>query len=195
MRKPNAWVAIWSIVMLQGLVGSTVLAESGPGMYVQGSFAVQFPTGSLKDAYNQIDEDKEGLGGSLAIGGFLFDWFALQARAQVIDTRVEDVDGALKYGLYTADAKIYPLGLFTSGADGLLQPYGLVGLGGATLWAEDYDTETNFLFELGFGLDVMLSKNFGIYGEVAWQLITEDLDVDIENANLIGLLVGITYRF
>lgn len=41
----------------------------------------------------------------------------------------------------------------------------------------------------------MLGKNFGVYGEVAWPLITEDAAVDIDNANLIGLLVGITYRF
>ncbi len=178
-----------------------VVAPSFGGAYVQGAFALQWPTGDVKDAYNSGDISTNFLGGSLAGGAFLTDWLAVGGRVQIIDQRETTVNfvggtGSLLAILYSANVKLYPFNL--GGSGGLLQPYAIVGLGGQTTTATNCDfcsSDTSFLFELGGGLDVMLGDRFGLFAEFEYQLVTDYLSADIGSANQLGLLMGITYRF
>jgi opacity protein-like surface antigen len=163
-------------------------ADSSPGSYLQGAFVIEFPTGDITNLSN----DNAWYGGAIGLGSFLTDWLALQARGQIISL---GNDGNMT-AYYTGDAKLYPFNLLRGHANGLLQPYGFAGLGGATVWGDNINTSTNFLFEVGAGLDLMFSRNFGLYGEFAYHLITiDDVGFNITNANLIGVAVGATYRF
>jgi hypothetical protein len=189
----NRIAIVVGVLAMQAIAATSALADSkaedsSPGTYVQGAFVIEFPTGNMKD----LSTDNAWYGGAFGLGSFLTDWLALQARGQIISL---GGDGAMT-AYYTGDVKLYPFNLLGGDGNGLFQPYGFAGLGGATIWGDNINTSTNFLFEVGAGLDLMFSRKFGLYSEFAYHLITvDDVGFNITNANLIGIAVGATYRF
>ena len=143
---------------------------------------------------------------------FLTDWLALQGRLQFLSGPgasgtfdipwLGPVSGSVSTWnmLYTGAVKVYPFNL--GGGGGLLQPYGIFGIGGQTLFASGSagglsgsDSKTLFLLEVGGGLDLMLSQNLGLFGEVTYEYLN-DTEYDLDNsANAVGVNIGITYRF
>ena len=199
-----------SVLLLQiSVVGAaTADSDSSPGLYLQGAFAMQATTGDLEAAINSFGGDSNYYGGSLAIGYFFTDWLAIQARIQFLsgpgtgNLDTGGLDVSIYNALYTGAVKVYPLALLTQSSDGLIQPYGILGIGGQTLsvsvdglgpWATGGTTA--FLLEVGGGVDFMLSQKFGIFGEATYDY-TNDSDYSFSgSAGAVGVNVGITYRF
>ena len=202
-----------SVLSIQVSMAGAATAADGetPGLYLQGAFAMQATTGDLKDAIDTIDGDTNFYGGSLALGYFLTDWLALQARIQFLSgtgtgtfTPPPGLDISTYNLLYTGAVKVYPLSLLTGSADGLIQPYAILGIGGQTFTASldlgsgtwlGSGSTTGFLLEAGGGVDVMLSQSFGIFGEVTYDYANDSDFTITESASSIGMNAGITYRF
>jgi hypothetical protein len=68
---------------------------------------------------------------------------------------------------------------------GMIRPYALAGFGAANAKVEPSSIDaTAFAINLGAGVDVMLGKRWGFYGEVAHKFHTETLLVDgVTNLN------------
>ena len=189
---------VLSILMFQAAMALPALAQDSsdefkPGAYVQGQFAAQFLTGDA----SQIATDSGYYGGGVAAGYFLTNWLALQGRVNFIDSSSLIPNSFTT--IYTADVKIYVLNLLMSNANGLLQPYAIGGIGGLTtsenvlntgIWASG----TYFTFELGGGLDLMLTDHLGLFGEFNWQYVNLGF-TGVSNPNNIGINIGATYRF
>ena len=191
-----------SVLLLQiSVVGAaTADSDSSPGLYLQGAFAMQSMTGNVKDALEGNGSDANFYGGSLAIGYFLTDWLALQGRLQFLSgpTLPGAFGGTVDTWnmLYSGAVKVYPFNL-GGGAGGLLQPYGIFGIGGQTTFVSDLDalSSTLFLLEVGGGLDLMLGSNFGVFGEVTYEYLNDSTYGFDDSANAVGVNAGITYRF
>ena len=191
-----------SILVLQFSMGGLALAADGddskPGLYLQGAFAGQAKT--FDDVPDQIAHGTYG--GSLAVGYFLTDFLAVQGRLGFISSPFDVPAVSMWQMQYTAGVKLYPFNLGGS-AGGLLQPYGIAALGGQTLFQSGHDTltssETYLLVELGGGLDLMLSKSLGLFGEVTYNYLNHSKNnwwqADSYSGNGMGWQVGITYRF
>ena len=193
---------------------ATAQNESKPGLYLQGAFATQITTGNQKQSIEDNGGDTNFYGGSVAVGYFLADWLAVQARIQFLsgpgtgDIDTAGVDITMYNVLYTGAVKLYPLALLTQSADGPIQPYAIFGVGGQTFSISDsyfsidpgdryYPTSnTNFLLEAGAGIDVMFSQNFGLFGEATYEYIDwEGFNLVGNKVSAVGVNVGITYRF
>ena len=191
---------VLSILMFQAAMALPALAQSSsdefkPGAYVQGQFAGQFLTGNVSDIVKGGGFDTGYYGGGIAAGYFLTNWLALQARANFLSSPFPDIMTVI----YTVDAKLYVLNLFMRDANGLLQPYAIAGLGGYSSIGTDFGlpfaADTQFTFELGAGLDLMLTNHFGLFGEFNWQYINLPSGAGISDPNNIGINIGATYRF
>ena len=184
-------------------MGGLALAADGddskPGLYLQGAFAMQATTGNVKTALESVGSSSNFYGGSLAVGYFITDWLAVQGRVQLLSGPSQSSLVTTWNMLYSGAVKVYPLNLGGSD-DGFLQPYGIIGIGGQTLFASAggfTDSTTAFLLEVGGGLDLMLTQDFGLFGEVTYEYLN-DSDYsfnDSTSTNAIGLNVGISYRF
>ena len=196
-----------SVLLLQlSVVGAaTADGDSSPGLYLQGAFAMQATTGDVKDALESVGSDANFYGGSLAVGYFMTDWLAVQARLQFLSGPNGSAGGGVTLDtwnmLYTGAVKVYPFNL-GGGAGGLLQPYGIFGIGGQTLFGtlsggglSATDSDTAFLIEVGGGLDLMLGSNFGVFGEVTYEYLNDNSLGFDDSTNAVGVNAGITYRF
>ena len=190
---------VLSILMFQAAMALPALAQDSsdefkPGAYVQAQFAAQFLTGDA----SQLTTDSGYYGGGVAGGYFLTHWLAVQGRANFISNG-SGADSLT--AIYTADVKLYVLNLFMGDANGLLQPYAIAGLGGFSIIGTNtnlpFDSETYFTFELGGGLDLMLTNHFGLFGEFNWQYVDTGpiLNTNVNSPNNIGINFGATYRF
>ena len=196
---------VLSILMFQAAMALPALAQSSsdefkPGAYVQGQFAAQFLTGNVSDIVKAGGFDTGYYGGGIAAGYFLTNWLALQARANFVSNgSVNGISLDSLTAIYTVDAKLYVLNLFMRDANGLLQPYAIAGLGGYSSIGTDFGlpfaADTQFTFELGAGLDLMLTNHFGLFGEFNWQYINLPSGAGISDPNNIGINIGATYRF
>ena len=193
---------VLSILIFQAAMALPALAQDSsdefkPGAYVQGQFAAQFLTGDASDLFKNNGLDTGYYGGGIAAGYFLTNWLALQARANFLSSPFPEVMTVI----YTVDAKLYVLNLFMRDANGLLQPYAIAGLGGfsiiGTNFNQAFNADTWFTFELGGGLDLMLTNHFGLFGEFNWQYVDTGpiLNTNINSPNNIGINFGATYRF
>ncbi|MEE3328601.1 MAG: outer membrane beta-barrel protein [Myxococcota bacterium] len=220
-----------SVLVLQFSVSGLIFAADAPkpGLYLQGAFTGQADT--FSDVGESRDSGKTAYGGSFAVGYFITKWLAVQGRVGVISNPIDlyNVDfTGWQCGVgnstcsswqlqYTAGVKIYPLSLLTQNASGLFQPYAIGALGGQTqfirtdnlppgvnVWTTS--SSTYFLLELGGGLDLMLTRNFGFFGEVTYDYLnfssSSYLGIPIESSerrdwsgNGVGWQVGVTYRF
>ena len=166
---------------------------------------MQATTGDLKKAINELEADANFYGGSLAVGYFMTDWLALQARVQFLSgTGIGDtpnpanLDVSTYNVLYTGAVKLYPLALLTQNAGGQIQPYAIFGIGGqSTLVSVDFfgTGTTAFLLEVGGGLDLMFNSNFGVFGEVTYNYLNNTNFGFSETASAVGVNAGITYHF
>ena len=192
------------LLQLSAVGAATADGDSSPGLYVQGAFAMQATTGDVKDGLESFGSDANFYGGSLALGYFVTDWMAIQARLQFLSGPNASMLGASLDTwnmLYSGAVKVYPFNLGGS-AGGLLQPYGIFGIGGQTLFAtasggglSATDSETAFLLEVGGGLDLMLSNHVGVFGEVTYEYLnSSSLGFD-GSTNAVGVNIGVTYRF
>ena len=77
----------------------------------------------------------------------------------------------------------------------MIEPYILAGTGGETRFGGEGGTGTSFVFELGAGLDIMLGDHLGLFGQFAWELVTDSPSSDISDASQIGVTTGLIYRF
>ena len=184
------------LLQLSAVGAATADGDSSPGLYVQGAFAMQASTGDVKDALESAGSDANFYGGSLALGYFVTDWMAVQARLQFLSG---PSDGAIDTWnmLYSGAVKVYPFNL-GGGAGGLLQPYGIFGIGGQTLFASDSGvdgSQTAFLLEVGGGLDLMLSNHLGVFGEVTYEYLNDSSYGFSDSTNAVGVNIGVTYRF
>ena len=184
------------LLQLSAVGAASADGESSPGLYVQGAFAMQASTGDVKDALESAGSDANFYGGSLALGYFVTDWMAVQARLQFLSG---PSDGAIDTWnmLYSGAVKVYPFNL-GGGAGGLLQPYGIFGIGGQTLFASDSGvdgSQTAFLLEVGGGLDLMLSNHLGVFGEVTYEYLNDSSYGFSDSTNAVGVNIGVTYRF
>ena len=198
---------VLSILMFQAAMALPALAQDSsdefkPGAYVQGQFAAQFLTGDASDVFKSGGFDTGFYGGGIAAGYFLTNWLALQARANFISNgSVGGVSLDSLTAIYTVDAKLYVLNLFMRDANGLLQPYAIAGLGGYSIVGTNtnlpFNADTYFTFELGAGLDLMLTNHFGLFGEFNWQYVDTGpiLNTNVNSPNNIGINIGATYRF
>ena len=191
-----------AFVVLAILVIPSLAEASRPGPYVQGAFVMQWLTGDAKTKWDNRfpGSSNDYLGGSLAGGYFIFEWLAFGARLQIIDQRAVESGSTQMAALYAGQVKLYPLQI--GGSGGLLEPYLTSGFGAQTTFGTNCSdcSDTNFLFELGAGLDIMFTSQWGLFAEFDYQLVTSvtDADVDsfdVENENQLGFLMGITYRF
>ncbi|MAJ62083.1 MAG: hypothetical protein CBC48_20400 [bacterium TMED88] len=106
--------------------------------------------------------------------------------------------------IYGAQAKVYPLNLLTDGNGGLLQPYAFGGVGGysislsPTLGGQKTSARgADWLtLEVGAGLDLMVTRHIGVFGEINWQYVNVSSNgLALNSPNNLGLNLGATYRF
>ena len=94
------------------------------------------------------------------------------------------------------ETKLYPLNIRkTRRKSQMIEPYILAGTGGETRFGSEEGTGTSFVFELGAGLDIMLGDHLGLFGQFAWELVTDSPSSDISDASQIGVTTGLIYRF
>ncbi|MDG2048610.1 MAG: outer membrane beta-barrel protein [Myxococcota bacterium] len=124
---------------------------------------------------------------------------ALGLERKVYDGRIDSTTF-----IYGAQAKVYPLNLLTGGNGGLLQPYAFGGIGGYSIslspTLEGQKTSARgadwLTLEIGAGLDLMVSRHVGVFGEINWQYVNVSSNgLPVNSPNNLGLNLGVTYRF
>jgi opacity protein-like surface antigen len=90
----------------------------------------------------------------------------------------------------TLNAKWYPL-------TGVIQPYGVIGIGGGWFEIERIgsqpgsDTTNEFVFRGGVGVDMRLGSHVTFYGEVTYLGATGEFD----GSGAVPVVAGVQYRF
>ena len=172
----------------KGIKKSVPYGQKKTTAYIQGGLALQFPVGEL----GRVSESDVWFGGSLALGRFIEPWLAIQARGAFIHIDRTETNNAL----YLVETKLYPLNIRkTRRKSQMIEPYILAGTGGETRFGSGEGTGTSFVFELGAGLDIMLGDRLGLFGQFAWELVTDSPSSDISDASQIGVTTGLIYRF
>ncbi len=139
---------------------------------------VTFPTGDYSDATDTGWLGTAGIG--VNIGG---------SGAAVFG---EGIYGQNSFaGTADGNAKLFgAMGglIYRAGDPANVGPYGFVGGGLLVVDPSDGDSESNFGYEVGIGLDVPTSGNVGFWFEVRYMGSTGSDTVD---ANIFGILAGI----
>jgi opacity protein-like surface antigen len=177
MRKTRFLLAA-----LVALAAQTALAQdyARPGMYAQGNFVIGIE--SFDDVPSSFVDTAYGVSGRI---GYRMDpRFAIESQFEYSGD-FSDISGLDLTGkLVTINGKFYFL-------QEQLQPYALAGIGGA--WA-DFDPgpdEDAFVVKVGGGLDFYLSENWGLNGEIVYNIGTGDLD----GFSYTGIGLGAFLRF
>jgi hypothetical protein len=175
-------VSILSLIFLAGpsMAQSWTSGESGPvGYEYEGIYAQFGATIGVIEFDNRRDADAGG--GFTLTGGYrLLSWLSGEANVTYVGGgNAEGPGGDASFYAFTFGPKFYPLGpVKDSPIPELIQPYGLVGLGGGEFKVDDtnYD-KTSFIARFLLGVDFWLSDHFGGFIEGGYHVAAES-DVD-----------------
>ena len=161
--------------------------------YFGGGFNYSFE--NFKDEMDIGDWDNT-YGFDLKAGYFFSEYFALEAMFQYLDDFEHSESGVIYsppyyYSYeYDADVSLYNFTINGKGfipIKGIVKPYGILGFGYA--WGEakqklrigiisdtNTEKESDLCGRIGAGLDIFLSKQFALEGEVSYFMGFNDLD-------------------
>lgn len=131
--------------------------EAAKGFYLQGGFAV---------VKTNLGAGKASLGVDVAGGYRFLPWLGADADVYFA---ARDLGGGQKprqFGV-TFNGKIYPIGLLAPKTLDFLQPYVVMGLGGGNYRIKDAGGTGTFIFRLGAGVDLMITRHIGLYTDAS----------------------------
>jgi opacity protein-like surface antigen len=173
-----------------GLLPQSATAQSGndyasPGGYVGGALALGFE--NFSGAITTGDFDT-GVGFDFWVGGRLMKFLALEGQLQYIPgVKSTSTSREFKPLVYTGNLKGYlPLGRF--------QPYGLIGIGGMTLYVDSTSPNvdrSDFVARFGAGLEFYITES--IAAVAAWNYILGTGSLDGNDFNTLSL--GAQFKF
>ena len=178
-----------------GLLPQSATAQSGkdyasPGGYVGGAVALGFEnfSGPFTSGPFASGDFDTGVGFDFWVGGRLMKFLALEGQLQYIPgVKSSSTSREFKPLVYTGNVKGYlPLGRF--------QPYGLIGIGGMTLFVDSTSPNvdrSDFVARFGAGLEFYVTEN--IAAVAGWSYILGTGSLDGSDFNTLSL--GAQFKF
>ena len=149
------------------------------------------------DDLGTFDVDSNASGGFTLAGGYRFlPWLSAEANFTYLgggDVEVRNRNvGDGEFFAFTFGPKIYPLGALTTDAiPDIIQPYGLIQIGGGQFEIDDTSyEEDSFIARFIIGFDVWMTDHVGFFVEGGGDAASED---DVDGVGI--FTVGGQYRF
>ncbi|HPG25505.1 MAG: porin family protein [Spirochaetaceae bacterium] len=164
-------------------------------------YAFEGPYAQFGIAVGRIDfdgnVDSDASGGFTMTGGYRFlPWLSAEANFTYLgggDVEVRNRNvGDGEFFAFTFGPKIYPLGALTTDAiPDIIQPYGLIQIGGGQFEIDDTSyEEDSFIARFIIGFDVWMTDHVGFFVEGGGDAASED---DVDGVGI--FTVGGQYRF
>ncbi len=150
------------------------------GAFLWAGAGLAIPMGDYGDATDAGWLGTAGVGVNVGDSGFGVFGEGMYGQNSLTSTSPGLDDGNVK--VFGAMAGV----IYRAGDPSTVGPYAFGGGGLLVVDVVDLDSESNFGFEFGVGLDVPLGGNFGVWIEGRYLGSTGDTDVDI-----IGILAGV----
>jgi len=182
-------------VAVAGLLPQSASAQSGndyasPGTYLGGALALGFEnfSGPSTSGVSTSGDFDTGVGFDFWVGGRLMRFLSLEAQLQYIPgVKSNNTSAEFKPLIYTTNLKGYlPLGRF--------QPYGLIGIGGMTLFVDSTGPnvdQSDFIAKFGAGLEFYITEK--IAAVAGWNYILGTGRLDGRDFNTLSL--GAQFKF